>query len=421
MKTIRCQAAIIGAGPAGLAAAISAVDAGAEDVVILERNAHLGGILQQCIHNGFGLSIFEEDLTGPEYAERYISEVTDRRIRCMLNTMVIKLGANREILATSSADGLVRIIPDAVVLAMGCRERTRGAISVPGKRPAGIMTAGTAQRMVNIEGYLPGKRFVILGSGDIGMIMARRFHLEGCAVEAVVECEECVGGLSRNLVQCLQDFEIPLLLRHTVTDIFGDNRIEAVEISPLFEDGTPDIDKARTIDCDTLLLSIGLIPENELSQQAEILLDDRTRGPNVDELFQTTVPGIFAAGNVMQVYDLVDDVTRWSMEAGRNAADYALDRLSRAERFRSVTAGSGVRTAVPQRVGLPDEEVVFQLRSTLFMRNAVLELIDSAGGVAYSKKLSVVRPSQMFSATVSVTDLTVDGDICFQLKENVHE
>ena len=421
MKTIRCQVAIIGAGPAGLAAAISAVDAGAENVILLERNAHLGGILQQCIHNGFGLSIFEEDLTGPEYAERYISEVTERRIRCMLNTMVIELGANREILATSSADGLVRIIPDAVVLAMGCRERTRGAISVPGKRPAGIMTAGTAQRMVNIEGYLPGKRFVILGSGDIGMIMARRFHLEGCAVEAVVEYEECVGGLSRNLVQCLQDFEIPLLLRHTVTDIYGDNRIEAVEISPLFEDGTPDIDKARIIDCDTLLLSIGLIPENELSQQADILLDDHTRGPNVDELFQSTVPGIFAAGNVMQVYDLVDDVTRWSMDAGRSAADYALGRLSRVESYRSVTAGSSVRTAVPQRIGLSDKEVVFQLRSTLFMRNAVLELIDSAGSVAYSKKLSVVRPSQMFSATVSMTDLPADGDICFQLKENVHE
>ena len=266
MKKITCDVAVIGAGPAGLSSALVSKEAGAGRVIIIERDQHLGGILQQCIHSGFGLQTFGEDLSGPEYAERFIIQVRGQNIDIMTGSMVLSLDAGRRIIAAKSGEGLLEINPKAVVLAMGCRERTRGAIALPGQRPAGVYTAGAAQRFINIDGYLPGKKIVILGSGDIGMIMARRFRLEGAQVQAVVEIMPCIGGLNRNLVQCLNDFNIPLLLNHTVTNVVGKKRVEKVSVAPLGEDGKPDFAAQFDIDWDTLLLSFGLMPENELSK-----------------------------------------------------------------------------------------------------------------------------------------------------------
>jgi NADPH-dependent 2,4-dienoyl-CoA reductase/sulfur reductase-like enzyme len=417
MKRINCQVVVVGAGPAGLAAAAAAYDAGAEQVVLIERDKYLGGILQQCIHNGFGVSIFKEDLTGPEYAARYIEQIKSRNIRLMLDTMVIDLGENREIIAVSAEEGLTRLSPRSVVLTMGCRERTRGAIRLPGKRSAGIMTAGTAQRFINIEGKLPGRSFVVLGSGDIGMIMARRLHLEGCSVKAVIEFQNCVGGLSRNLVQCLRDFEIPLYLRHTVTDIHGSPRVSAVDICPLDRDGRPDTEMKSTIKCDTLLLSVGLIPENELSRKAGIDLDTSTRGPIVDADFQTSVPGVFAAGNVLQVYDLVDDVSRNAAAAGTAAAEFALAESHQPRNHIRVLLGKGLRSVVPQQVSTEAfKPITFQLRCTDTVRKGTLRLIDSEGTELYSKKISIARPPEMMSALVPAIDPIPSGDLSFQFK-----
>jgi len=298
MLSINCDVAVIGAGPAGLAAAKSAYENGAKDVILIERDKYLGGILQQCIHNGFGMHILGEDKTGPEYAEHFIKHVQELPIKCLMETMALELSENLAIHAANK-EGILHIQPRAVVLAMGCRERTRGAIALPGKRPAGIMTAGTAQRFINMEGYLPGKKILILGSGDIGMIMARRLHLEGAQVQAVVEIKDCLGGLSRNFVQCLQDFNIPLYLRHIITDIKGDKRIESVDFAPLGNNSQPQLDKRISIDCDTLLLSVGLIPENELSKQAGVQLDRITGGPVVDQYFHTTLPAAKIPGIVV--------------------------------------------------------------------------------------------------------------------------
>ena len=312
---------IIGGGPAGLAAAVAARDAGIQNQLILERDNELGGILNQCIHNGFGLHTFKEELTGPEYASRFIEQVKERKIEYKLNTMVLNLGEDKAVTAMNREDGLFTLHPKAVILTMGCRERPRGALNIPGTRPAGIYTAGTAQRLVNMEGYLPGRKVVILGSGDIGLIMARRMTLEGAEVQVVAELMPYSGGLKRNIAQCLNDFNIPLKLSHTVVDIQGRERVEGITIAQV-ENGKPIPGTEEHYDCDTLLLSCGLIPENELSREAGVQINPVTNGPAVNESLETSIPGVFAAGNVLHVHDLVDYVSEEAHGAGIHAAAF---------------------------------------------------------------------------------------------------
>lgn len=313
---------IIGGGPAGLAAAAAARDAGEDSILILERDSRLGGILNQCIHNGFGLHTFEEELTGPEYAQRFIDMVEERKTDYKLNTMVLSISRDKVVTAMNQEDGLFQVQAKAVILAMGCRERPRGALNIPGYRPAGIFTAGTAQRLVNIEGYLPGREIVILGSGDIGLIMARRMTLEGAKVKVVAELMPYSGGLKRNIVQCLNDFNIPLKLSHTVVDIRGKKRVEGVTIAQVDSHGKPIPGTEEDYTCDTLLLSCGLIPENELSAQMGVEMNPVTKGPMVNESLETNVEGVFACGNVLHVHDLVDFVSEEAENAGRNAVKY---------------------------------------------------------------------------------------------------
>ena len=313
---------IIGGGPAGLAAAISAAEQGEKDILILERDRELGGILNQCIHNGFGLHTFQEELTGPEYAARYIEKVERMGIPYLTDTMVLDLSPEKVVTAVSPTEGIFQIQAQAVILAMGCRERPRGALNLPGYRPAGIYTAGTAQRLVNVEGRMPGREVVILGSGDIGLIMARRMTLEGAKVKVVAELMPYSGGLKRNIVQCLEDFGIPLKLSHTVVAIHGKERLTGVTLAQVDHDGRPVPGTEEEYSCDTLLLSVGLIPENKLSKNAGVSLNPATSGPVVDESFQTSVGGIFACGNVLHVHDLVDFVSEEAANAGRRAAEY---------------------------------------------------------------------------------------------------
>ena len=315
---------VVGGGPAGLAAAYSAWQRGLRKILIIERDRELGGILNQCIHNGFGLHYFSEELTGPEYASRFIRLLRDTQIEVYLDTMVLEITKEREVHSAGKTTGYSVLKADSIVLAMGCRERTRGAIGIPGTRPAGILTAGTAQRYVNIEGYMPGKRFVILGSGDVGLIMARRMTLQGAEVLACIEIMPRSAGLTRNIVQCLHDYNIPLLLSHTITEIRGRRRVEQVVVARVDENRRPVAGTQTTIDCDTILLSVGLIPENELSRAAGIAIDSGTGGPSVDENLQTTIPGVFACGNALHVHDLVDNVTLESEKAGAAAAKYIL-------------------------------------------------------------------------------------------------
>ena len=343
---------IIGGGPAGLAAAVAARKAGIQDILILERDSSLGGILNQCIHNGFGLHTFKEELTGPEYAARYIAMAEEAKIPYRLNTMVIDINEKREVTVISRDHGMETIEAGAVILAMGCRERPRGALNIPGYRPAGIYSAGTAQRLMNIEGYSVGKEVVILGSGDIGLIMARRMTLEGAKVLACVEVMPYSGGLNRNIVQCLHDYDIPLYLSHTVTDIRGRDRVEQVVVSQVDEKRNPIPGTEMVFDCDTLLLSVGLIPENELTRQAGVEMDRRTNGAVVYENMETSIPGVFACGNVCHVHDLVDFVTGESQRAGAAAARYVLEggQTSREEPVLKVKNGDGVTYTVPQRI-----------------------------------------------------------------------
>ena len=416
MKQINCDVAVIGAGPAGLATAKSAYENGAKDVLLLERDESLGGILPQCIHNGFGLHLLGKDLTGPEYAEHFIDEIESLPVTCLTRTMVLEISKDLTIQAACRGE-ILNIRPKAIVLAMGCRERTRGAICLPGSRPAGIMTAGKAQRFINIEGYLPGKRIVVLGSGDIGMIMARRLHLEGAEVKAVVEIMDCLGGLSRNLVQCLHDFNIPLYLRHAVTDLRGCKRVEGVEICPLDQTGEPDFSRRMSIDCDTLLLSVGLIPENELSQRSGILIDPLTAGPVVDQNMHTSVPGIFAAGNVVQVFDLVDHVSKCGLQAGESAARFARGEITPwPKRHASTKAGEGIRCVMPQRISISDNKPIdFYLRAREVRRKVRLSLHRDGPMPIFEKRFRIVRPPEMISVSIEDIEFSGNVDYTFQL------
>ena len=345
---------IIGGGPAGLAAAVAAYDAGIRDILILERDKELGGILNQCIHNGFGLHTFQEELTGPEYAQRFINQVEAREIEYLLNTMVMDISREKKITALNRVEGLFTLQAKTVILAMGCRERSRGALNIPGYRPAGIFSAGTAQRLVNMEGYLPGREVVILGSGDIGLIMARRMTLEGAKVKVVAELLPYSGGLKRNIVQCLDDFDIPLKLSHTVVDIKGKERVESVTLAQVDENRKPIPGTEEEYSCDTLLLSVGLIPENELSRDMGVELHPVTSGPRVNESLETSIPGVFACGNVLHVHDLVDFVSEEAAMAGRCAAEYVMKNADEnikvekdSEEEILVQGTDGVRYTVP--------------------------------------------------------------------------
>ena len=387
---------ILGGGPAGLAAAIAAYEAGVRDLVILERDRELGGILNQCIHNGFGLHTFKEELTGPEYAARFAREALALGIPYKLNTMVLDLSADRVVTAVNRTDGLFQLKAKAVVLAMGCRERPRGALNIPGTRPAGIYTAGTAQRLVNMEGFLPGRRVVILGSGDIGLIMARRMTLEGAKVLCVAELMPYSGGLKRNIVQCLDDFGIPLKLSHTVVDIQGKERVEGITIARV-ENGKPVPGTEEHFDCDTLLLSCGLLPENELSRSAGVALSPVTGGPLVDESLQTNLPGVFAAGNVLHVHDLVDYVSEEAAAAGRHAAAYILGQKAPAEgEVLPVTAVHGVRYTVPTTVhpARLEGSLTLRLRVDGVYRSKVLA-VYAGTDCLWRRKRPVLAPGEM--------------------------
>ena len=339
---------VIGGGPAGLAAAVSAWEKGARKILILERDKELGGILNQCIHNGFGLHYFKEELTGPEYAGRFIELLNQTGVEVKLDTMVLHITKEKEVHAINTVDGYMIIKAKAIILSMGCRERTRGAIAIPGDRPAGVFTAGTAQRYINMEGYLCGKRVVILGSGDIGLIMARRMTLEGAKVLACVELMPYSNGLNRNIVQCLNDYDIPLYLSHTITKIEGRNRVERVIVSEVDKNRRPISGTEMKFECDTVLLSVGLIPENELTREAEIKIDPRTNGAVVFENMETSLPGVFACGNVVHVHDLVDFVSAESAKAGAAAADYLSQKSSGAAV--EVLNGEGISYTVPQKL-----------------------------------------------------------------------
>ncbi|SER74668.1 NAD(P)/FAD-dependent oxidoreductase [Lachnobacterium bovis] len=355
---------VIGGGPAGLAAAVSARKSGVKDILVLERDKELGGILNQCIHNGFGLHTFKEELTGPEYAYRFMEQLYEEKIPYKLNTMVMDISKDKIVTAMNREDGVFQIKAKAIILAMGCRERPKGALNIPGYRPAGIYSAGTAQRLVNIEGYMPGKEIVILGSGDIGLIMARRMTLEGAKVKVVAELMPYSGGLKRNIVQCLDDFNIPLKLSHTVVDIEGKERVEAVTIAKVDKTGKPIKGTEERYTCDTLLLSCGLIPENELSRNAGVEMNLVTNGPKVNESLETNIEGIFACGNVLHVHDLVDYVSEEAKKAGESAAKYVKDEQVESDESKTIeiVATDGVRYTVPSTLNVDRMEDMLTVR-----------------------------------------------------------
>ena len=408
---------IIGGGPAGLAAAVSARDAGVERILILEREDRLGGILNQCIHPGFGLHTFHQELTGPEYAQRFISEVQTREIPCKTGAMVLRIDPDKTITAISPTEGLLTIQARAIVLAMGCRERSRGALNIPGFRPAGVYSAGAAQHLVNIEGKLPGKRVVILGSGDIGLIMARRMTLEGAQVLCVAELMPYSGGLRRNIVQCLEDFSIPLLLSHTVVNVRGKERLEGVTLAQVDEAGRPIPGTERDYACDTLLLSCGLIPENELSRGMGVALDAVTNGPLVNERLETSIPGVFAAGNVLHVHDLVDFVSQEAAEAGRRAAAYVLAPAPVSRREIPIRRSGGIRYTVPSALDMErvDGPLTIRFRVGSVLKNRVVRVYLD-GNAILEKKRPVMAPGEMeevrltkslLSAHPSAAELTI--------------
>ena len=422
---------IIGGGPAGLADAVAAYDNGVKNIMILERDDRLGGILNQCIHNGFGLHTFKEELTGPEYAARFISQVKERQIPYKLHTMVLDISPDRTVTAVNSNDGVFTLQAGAVILAMGCRERPRGALNIPGFRPAGIFSAGTAQRLVNMEGYMPGRRVVILGSGDIGLIMARRMTLEGAKVLLVAELMPYSGGLKRNIVQCLDDFGIPLKLSHTVVDIQGKDRVTGVTVAQVGADRKPIPGTETHYDCDTLLLSCGLIPENELSRSAGIELHPVTGGPSVNDALETSIPGIFACGNVLHVHDLVDYVSQEAANAGRQAAAYIKRQNTSAatpdltplpsetqaacsENVRTlpILCEGGVRYTVPEtlRPDAMDDTVTLRFRVDNIYKNRSICVYFGDRRILQRKR-PVLAPGEMEQVTLTKKQLAEYPDI----------
>ncbi len=403
---------IVGGGPAGLAAAIAAKDNGIDSILIIERDRELGGILNQCIHNGFGLHTFKEELTGPEYASRFIAQVEERGIEYKLNTMVMDISNDKVVTAMNSTDGMFTVEAKAVVLAMGCRERSRGALNIPGYRPAGIFSAGTAQRLVNIEGYMPGRRVVILGSGDIGLIMARRMTLEGAKVLAVAELMPYSGGLKRNIVQCLNDFDIPLYLSHTVVDIQGKERVEGITIAEVGPDRKPIPGTEIHYDCDTLLLSCGLLPENELSKTAGVDLSPITSGPVVNDGLETNIPGVFACGNVLHVHDLVDFVSQEATNAGKNAAKYIKEGEVTSAKQIEILPVDGVRYTVPKyvRPEVMDDTLTVRFRVGQVFKGCAIATYF--GDTLISKrKRPVMAPGEMEQVVLKKSQLAEYPDI----------
>lgn len=399
MKDYSCCVVVVGAGPAGMAAAISAKKNGAEKVIVIERENRIGGILKQCIHAGFGLQYFGEELTGPEYAEKFANIAKETGIEFMLDTTALEI--NDKTLVCVNTNGIINIHFGALVLAMGCRERTRANLVIPGSRPSGIYTAGTAQKLININGHKVGKEVVILGSGDIGMIMARRLTLGGAKVKAVIEIMPYLAGLVRNKLQCLDDFGIPLMLSHTIVDITGVDRVESVTVAPVDENRKPIMEKAEVITCDTLLLSVGLIPENELTRSADVTLSSITKGAVVNQYKQTDKPYIFACGNVLHVNDLVDHVSHESEDAGKFAALYAAGKLESSNEI-PVEAGEGVRYVCPQKMASTDKDVDLYFRTTTPGRGTTLTISDDTG-VLVTKKLVRTTPG-------TIEKLTLSGD-----------
>ncbi len=397
---------IVGGGPAGLAAAVAAKEAGNGSILILERDHELGGILNQCIHNGFGLHTFKEELTGPEYAYRFIKQVLDLGIEYKLNTMVMDIAADKTVTAMNREDGMFQIPAKAVILAMGCRERPRGALNIPGYRPAGIFSAGTAQRLVNIEGYMPGREVVILGSGDIGLIMARRMTLEGAKVKVVAELMPYSGGLKRNIVQCLDDYGIPLKLSHTVVDIEGKDHVTAVTIAEVGPDRKPIPGTEIRYTCDTLLLSCGLIPENELSRSAGVKMSPVTSGPVVNESLETNIPGVFACGNVLHVHDLVDYVSEEAKRAGANAAKFVKEGEVKSGEVIELLATDGARYTVPSTINVDrmDDLLTVRFRVGEVFKNSYVSVFFDDERVMHNKK-RIMAPGEMEQVILQKTKL----------------
>ena len=410
---------IIGGGPAGLAAAVSAKKQGIEKVLILERDRELGGILNQCIHNGFGLHTFKEELTGPEYAQCFIDQAEEQQVPYKLNTMVLDIAEEKRekiVTAMNKKEGLLFLRTKAVILAMGCRERPRGALNIPGYRPAGIYTAGTAQRLVNMEGYMPGREVVILGSGDIGLIMARRMTLEGAKVKVVAELMPYSGGLQRNIVQCLEDFQIPLKLSHTVVDIQGKERVTGITLAQVDENRKPIPGTEEFYSCDTLLLSCGLIPENELSGNMGVELSRITSGPVVNESLETNVAGVFACGNVLHVHDLVDYVSEEAAKAGIHAAEYIgkweEDEMEEVVQGIPIETKDGIRYSVPQRIRpeLMEEKLTVRFRVGAVYRDVYISVYLGEKRIIHKKKRKMA-PGEMEQVILKKSDLTAVGEL----------
>ncbi len=420
MKQYKTDIAVIGSGAAGMAAAIEAKKGGL-GVLILERDRELGGITLQCIHNGFGLKEFNEELTGPEYAQRFIDKVKELDIPYKLDTMVIEIKPDKTLYAVNNKEGLIEINSKAVILAMGCRERTRGAINIPGFRPAGVYTAGQAQRFVNIEGWLPGKTYVILGSGDIGMIMARRLTWEGCKVKAVVEILPYVSGLLRNQVQCLEDYDIPLITNYTVTKIHGSDRVQGVSIAKVTKDYDRIVGSEKFIECDTLLLSVGLIPENELTFNAGAKLSSNN-GPVVDNNLETTIEGVFACGNVLQVHDLVDLVTAEAKRAGKYVVKYVSEKYGKELKIKEkiiCVPGENVGYVKPDLINKTDlnKDIVFTFRVKYPDRRVLIQFKDE-NDIIYKRKKIYVIPSEMIELNINLEKLEINPD-CKQIEIEV--